>query len=91
MFLGLIWGNEKETAKFITYCTYCIWDTLKNRYNLIHIVLTFKMIGDVKQSRLLGVNKRILGFKTADCGQRFCESSGHTLLHVTQHGESTYK
>ena len=49
------------------------------------------MIGDVKQSRLLGVNKRILGLETADRGQRFRESGGHTLLHVTQHGESTYK
>ena len=61
-----------------------------NRYS-IHIILTFKMIGDVKQSRLLGVNKRILGLETADRGQRFRESGGHTLLHVTQHGESTYK
>ena len=88
-FCGLLENKKKQRNLSRIY----VFSLGAPNYNLysIHIILTFKMIGDVKQSRLLGVNKRILGFKTADRGQRFRESSGHTLLHVTQHGESTYK
>lgn len=83
---GTFGKEKKKTAKLITETR-----GFPGRPYSISITLTFKMIGDVKQSRLLGVNERILGFKTTDCGKRFGESSGHTLLHVTQHGKSTYK
>lgn len=56
-------GKEKETAKLITETR-----GFPGRPYSIPITLTFKMIGDVKQSRLLGVNEWILGLKTTDCG-----------------------
>ena len=59
---GNFWKRKKKTAKLITETR-----GFPGRPYSIS-TLTFKMIGDVKQSRLLGVNERILGFKTTDCG-----------------------
>lgn len=59
---GTFGKEKKKTAKLITETR-----GFPGRPYSIS-TLTFKMIGDVKQSRLLGVNERILGFKTTDCG-----------------------